>query len=1318
MDFVKIRYKFKNGIKIYYPDFLVNPAWTDLMVRGCSFYAIWDERKGLWSTSEYDVARLVDREIRKAIDEDPAKDNCMGVYLEEFGSNAWSEWKRYSKSLPDKWNELDCNIVFNNTEITKESYCSRKLDYPLQNGKCPSYDELMSVLYSPSEREKIEWAIGSIIAGDSKVIQKFLVLYGSAGSGKSTLLNIVQKLFPGYYSVFEAKALGSANNSFALETFRNNPLIAIQHDGDLSHIEDNTKLNSIVSHERMVVNEKHKSQYELAFHSFLMMGTNTPVKITDAKSGILRRLIDVNPTGDKLPFDKYQELMGRIDFERSAIAKHCLDIYTERGKDYYDTYVPVSMLAATNDFFDFVEHYYKEYKTDDKVKLETAWVQYANYCDFANLKYTTTLRKFTEEMKNYWKTYDPETKTYSGFKSEKFSIILPELQTKEKNTWLIFEKQPSIFDTIGVDYPAQYANEAGYPYRKWENNTTTLKDIDTTKLHYVLMPLQHIVIDFDIHDSTGEKNLLMNLEAASKFPPTYAELSKSGKGIHLHYFYSGDVNELSAIYGNNIEIKVFKGNSSLRRQVTKCNNLPIATLDSGLPLKEVKQEVVDTTRVENEAELRRKIDANLHKKIHADTSSSVNYIYALLESAYKSGMSYDVSDMELAIFTFAAGSHNQSDRCKDLVTRMHFKSDDIKNEPGDISDEEVDGDNSKPIAFFDVEVFPNLFVVVYKPLDCKPVILINPTSDEVMYMVSNYRLIGFNNLKYDNHIIYARVMGYDNRKLYELSQNIINNGDPGFYESKKWSYTDIYDYSSAKQSLKKWEIVMGVHHHELGLEWDKDVPEELWNKVAEYCVDDVIATEALHKYLKPDFEARLILAELSGGTPNETTNTHTKKIIFGKEKNPGLVYTDLATGKMYDEYNQVIDEGHRYHKLLQAYWDKVNDSKPIINAFPGYVYATGDSLAKAGHKEFNLGDPKYYNFYRGEDVGRGGYVFARPGMYRNVALLDIASMHPHSALAMLLFGVYTKMYENLIDARIAIKHRDYDKVIEMLGDNLSKYVEDEDLARALSTALKIPINSVYGLTSASFKNAFKDDRNVNNIVALRGALFMVNLRHEVEDMGYCVAHIKTDSIKIPNADAKIIKFVMDYGKKYGYTFEHEATYERMCLVNNAVYIAKYADGKHAGEWTATGAEFAVPYVFKTLFSHEPIEFSDLCETRQVKSALYLDMNENLPEGEHDYKFVGRVGLFCPIKDGCGGGLLMRQSGEDKYAFATNCTGYRWLEAEEVKALGKEGDIDVRYYAKLVDDAIAHIGEFGNAQTFINGMDFEPTPWLDDDDLPF
>ena len=99
-----------------------------------------------------------------------------------------------------------------------------------------------------------------------------MVLYGSAGTGKSTVLNIIQQLFEGYYSVFDAKALGSANNSFALEAFKTNPLVAIQHDGDLSRIEDNTRLNSLVSHELMTVNEKFKSTYANKFNAFLFMG--------------------------------------------------------------------------------------------------------------------------------------------------------------------------------------------------------------------------------------------------------------------------------------------------------------------------------------------------------------------------------------------------------------------------------------------------------------------------------------------------------------------------------------------------------------------------------------------------------------------------------------------------------------------------------------------------------------------------------------------------------------------------------------------------------------------------------------------------------------------------------------------------------------------------------------------------------------------------------------------------------------------------------------------------------------------------------------
>ena len=164
-------------------------------------------------------------------------------------------------------------------------------------------------LYSPQERDKIEWAIGAIVAGDSKWIQKFLVFYGPPASGKSTIIGIIEKLFVGYVATFEAKALTSNNGTFAMEAFESNPLVAIQHDGDLSRVEDNTKLNSIVGHDSMNINVKYRSAFTIRPNAFVIVGTNKPVKITDAKAGNTRRLIDVHPTGAKVEPGRYHILL-------------------------------------------------------------------------------------------------------------------------------------------------------------------------------------------------------------------------------------------------------------------------------------------------------------------------------------------------------------------------------------------------------------------------------------------------------------------------------------------------------------------------------------------------------------------------------------------------------------------------------------------------------------------------------------------------------------------------------------------------------------------------------------------------------------------------------------------------------------------------------------------------------------------------------------------------------------------------------------------------------------------------------------------------
>ena len=902
IDFLMISTRSKkNGVIEIYPKFIIKKS-SDLMIRGGDFYAIWMEERGLWSTDEQDALQLIDKELDAYAKENKEKFDAhvKVLHMWDAESGMIDSWHKYcQKQMRDNFHTLDDKLIFSNTDTTKEDYASKRLTYPLEDGDYSAWDKLIGTLYSPDERHKIEWSIGSIVSGESKNIQKFMVFYGSAGTGKSTILNIVQQLFEGYYSVFDARALGSSSNSFALEAFKTNPLVAIQHDGDLSRIEDNTRLNSLVSHELMTVNEKFKAAYSNRFNCFLYMGTNKPVKITDAKSGLIRRLIDVSPTGNKLSPAEYKSIMNRVSFELGAIAKHCLDIFMA-NPGAYDDYVPISMMGASNDFYNFVLDNYMVFKKENGVTLKCAWEMYKTHCEEARVPYPLSKRIFKEELKNYFKDYkeryrlEDDTRVrsyYIGFREDRFEEEeqTPIIKVEEKPK-LIFEYTESIFDEVCENCFAQYTTDKGTPIKKWDNVSTTLKDIDTTQLHYVKVPENHIVIDFDIPDDSGEKSLERNLEEAAKWPPTYGELSKSGKGVHLHYIYTGDPTKLSSVYSDHIEIKVYSGKSSLRRMLTKCNDLPIANISSGLPLKG-EDKVVNFEAIKTEKGLRTLIKRNLKKEIHPGTKPSIDFIHKILEDAYNTDLCYDVSDMKSAVLSFAASSSHQAPYCIKLVKQMKFQS----KEPANAAQ-----DNEGKLIFYDVEVFPNLFLVNWKfeGEDQKVVRMINPKPAQIEELM-RFRLVGFNCRRYDNHIMYARMMGYSNEELYKLSQKIITEGKGFFGEAYNLSYTDVYDFAAKKQSLKKWEIELGIHHQELGLPWDQPVPEERWIEVAEYCDNDVIATEAVFNKLKGDFTARKILADLAGMTVNDTTNSLTTRIIFGKERHPQLVYTDLATGEQF-----------------------------------------------------------------------------------------------------------------------------------------------------------------------------------------------------------------------------------------------------------------------------------------------------------------------------------------------------------------------------------------------------------------------------------
>ena len=191
------------------------------------------------------------------------------------------------------------------------------------------------------------------------------------------------------------------------------------------------------------------------------------------------------------------------------------------------------------------------------------------------------------------------------------------------------------------------------------------------------------------------------------------------------------------------------------------------------------------------------------------------------------------------------------------------------------------------------------------------------------------------------------------------------------------------------------------------------------------------------------------------------------------------------------------------------------------------------------------------------------------------------------------------------------------------------------------------------------------------------------------------------------------------GAKYGYDFEHEATYDAFCLVNDAVYIARKGNRWDVGdckadednydaciagkevEFTAVGAQFQHPYVYKTLFTGEPIEFNDLCETKQVsKGAMYLDFDAEKPMffPRDGMRFIGRTGRFVPVKEGYRGGILYRVVDGKGYA-VTGTKGHFWMEAEMASDLDPE-IIDMSYFENLAEEARKTIDYFGEFTRFV------------------
>ena len=1312
LDFVSIHKKDTKTGFILEPELSVIKR-DCLMTKGHAFYAVWDFENGMWCFDELRVPTLINIVMQEAFDSLPEHEKAFTTISDigRFRAGEWSSFKAYCKQLPDKARDLDTEVTFVDEAPPREAYRARRLPYSLSNKPARAYHKLAGILYDPEELEKLEWSVGLCLCGEQSLVHKFVAIFGGTGTGKSTYLNIIDSLFQGYTETIHVSDIVDGANAFALSGFASNPLVILEHDCNLSRIKDNSRLNSMAAHEKMQINVKNQSLYTARILGMMFLGTNKPIHITDARSGLARRLIDVSPSGRLVPQDIYDKLVNDIKYELGSIAYHCINVYRQLGRGYYSSYIPVKMMVKTNVIYSFVMENANELDGENGITLTRAFNLYKKYCEDYNIKNPLDKTEFRDDIEEYFLEvqvmgggrYQTQV-VYKGLnpKMLKYEQYVHSVQSNKtaRPTTLIEEEVPdlleqeSLFDELRADCKAQYTNADGGPITYWTNVKTTLSAINTRELHYVRIPKNHIIIDLDLKNSDGEKELALSLEAAKQFPETYMEVSKSGKALHLHYIYDGDVDLLDRNPEPNVEVKVYVGKSALRRKLTLCNNVPVATISSGLKLKE-KKSMTPISQIKDERHLRSLINKALKKEVHGDTNSSVDFIKKTLDDAIAAGVMFDVSDLYPQLIVFAAGSSHNSDRCVEVIRNLQLSTIPI---PIDV---ELPEDDTN-LLVYDIECFPNLFTFSYTHVTMDELrqvfpigklskaevraclaefvkklqepgrvkTLVNPTAEDIAPFI-NQKMVGFNNRRYDNHEVYARYMGENNMQCYLRSQAIINGArdvmNVGYIPSAwNMSFLDLYDLATDKQSLKKWQVVLRLPHQEYDGAWDQDVPEDRWDEVSEYNQNDVVSSVCLFAYLTQvgDMAAREILANISGLPVGQTLRNHFAQIIFQGDKNPqkDFIYTDLS------------------------------------EQFPGYTYEVYKTEVEEDVIKY-----KVKSDYMETDPSEGGRVHTEPGVYYDVGLFDIEGMHPTSIIQLNLFGThYTQRYKAVYDIRLSLKHsielgidpvahlqqvaaeesNEHNADIYARALEIVKlYAYDKVMLKFVVKALKLGLNSTYGWTAASFPNAFRDPRNVDNIVAKRGALFMITLQYELQNRGVQVVHVKTDSVKIPGATSETVNFINEFAAKYGYTFAHEDTYRIMCLVNKSVYIC-YSN-KHS-EWEATGAQFAHPVVFKTLFTGEPLTFEDYIEVKEVKGSMYLSY-----DGKTLNRFIGRIGEFVAVKPIFGGDIL-RVAG-DKQGHVVGTKGYKWEEADRIPDQSM-GYIDKTHYDNLVAEATRAIEE--------------------------
>lgn len=476
---------------------------------------------------------------------------------------------------------------------------------------------------------------------------------------------------------------------------------------------------------------------------------------------------------------------------------------------------------------------------------------------------------------------------------------------------------------------------------------------------------------------------------------------------------------------------------------------------------------------------------------------------------------------------------------------------------------------------FDVETYPNVWMVSFKCVETGRVVVFADTPDgrfnrsKLNFVLYNFRLVGFNSRSYDIPMITLALYGASVERLKEASDLIVDADDTGerfgykeFVEEFgvkpiQCNHIDLIDVAPLKASLKLYSGRLHCRQmQDLPFDPSTHLTPEEFEIVLYYNVNDLDNTQLLYEDLKPQLKLREQLSEEYGIDLRSRSDAQIAEHVISHECEKINGYwarrPQIAPGTIY--HYQVPDFVCFRTEQLQTMLDNLRTTDFIISE-------------KGRPKNDYLHGLKLY-------IGRGVYRMGVGGLHSSESCVahraengyllidrDVASFYPMIILNLGLFPkhlgpAFLKVYRSLVDRRLEAKGLSKDSDLSIA-----------ELNQVIADSIKITINGSFGKLGSKYSNLYSPDLLIQ--VTLTGQLALLMLIEALECVGIEVVSANTDGIVIKPHISQyeqlnaIVKSWEDWTHFTTEETQYKALYNRD--VNNYIAIKKYFD-KKTKEW--------------------------------------------------------------------------------------------------------------------------------------------------------